>query len=69
LLTQLQLRKLRKFVVKSWRREKRNKFELYCTEWLKIKKQKDRRRRRCLAKVYRLEMERKLRNGELKLTA
>jgi len=69
LLTQLQLRKLRKLVIKQWRSEKKNKFETYCLLWSRVRKQKDRRRRRCIAKLYRIEMERKLRNGELKLTA
>lgn len=69
MLTQLELRKIRKIIIKSWRREKKNKFETYCLMWARIRKQKDRRRRRCMAKLYRIEQERKLRTGELKLTA
>lgn len=69
MLTQLELRKLRKIIFKSWRREKQNKFETYCLMWARIRKQKDRRRRRCMAKLYRIEQERKLRSGQLQLTA
>jgi len=69
LLTLLELRKLRKLVNKQFRRVKQNKFELYCIEWAKIRKQKDRRRRRCMSKLYRMERERELRSGTLKLTA
>jgi hypothetical protein len=69
LLTQLELRKLRKLVFKQFRRAKVNRFEEYCTLWQRIRKQKDRRRRRCMAKLYRMERERELRSGALKLTA
>ena len=69
MLTQLELRKLRKLVFKQFRRVKQNRFELYCIEWQRIRKQKDRRRRKCMAKLYRMERERELRSGTLKLTA
>ena len=67
MLTQLQLRKFRKLIFKQWRFEKKNNFDKYCIEWTKIRKQKDRRRRRCIMKLYRIEQEQKLRSGALDL--
>ena len=69
MLTQLELRKLRKLVFKQFRRTKQNRLETYTLEWQRIRKQKDRRRRKCMSKLYRVEMERRLRSGELRLTA
>jgi hypothetical protein len=69
LLTKLELRKLRKLVFKQFRRAKKNRFETYTLEWQRIRKQKDRRRRKCIAKLYRITRERELRGGALELAA
>ena len=65
----LQQRKLRKHLIKAIRNEKKIKLYLLNNHWIKIRKQKDRRRRKCMAKLYRMERERELRSGTLKLTA
>ena len=48
----LQQRKLRKFIFKFIRNEKKAKLYLLNQHWLKIKKQKERRRRRTLLKLW-----------------
>ena len=53
-MTLLQKRKLRKYLAKTLRSEKRIKLYLLNLHWIKIKKQKERRRRRTLIKLYKL---------------
>jgi len=51
----LQQRKLRKFIFKFIRNEKKAKLYLLNQHWLKIKKQKERRRRRTLLKLWKIK--------------
>ena len=53
-MTLLQKRKLRKYLAKTLISEKRIKLYLLNLHWIKIKKQKERRRRRTLIKLYKL---------------
>ena len=53
-MTLLQKRKLKKYLAKTLRSEKRIKLYLLNLHWIKIKKQKERRRRRTLIKLYKL---------------
>jgi hypothetical protein len=48
----LQQRKLRKFIFKIIRNEKKARLYLLNQNWIKIRKQKERRRKRTLAKLY-----------------
>ena len=51
----LQQRKLRKFITKKLRSEKKIKLYLLNLHWIKIRKQKERRRRRTLIKLWKLK--------------
>ena len=51
----LQQRKLRKFITKKLRSEKKIKLYLLNLHWIKIRKQKERRRRKTLLKLWKLE--------------
>ena len=51
----LQQRKLRKHLTKAIRNEKKIKLYLLNQHWLKIKKQKERRRRRTLLKLWKIK--------------
>ena len=51
----LQQRKLRKLITKKLRSEKKIKLYLLNLHWIKIRKQKERRRRRTLIKLWKLK--------------
>jgi hypothetical protein len=51
----LQQRKLRKHLIKAIRNEKKIKLYLLNLHWIKIRKQKERRRRKTFLKLYKLE--------------
>ena len=53
-MTLLQKRKLRILIKRTIRNEKKQKLYLLNLHWLKIKKQKDRRRRRTFLKLWRM---------------
>jgi len=56
MITLKQQIRLRKFIIKRILRNiRREKFNHYILKWTKIRKQKDRRRRRTLIKLYKLE--------------
>lgn len=55
ILSPKQYRHLRKLVIRQLRVSRKEKYEKLNLIWLKIRKQKDRRRRRTLEKLYRLE--------------
>ena len=55
ILSPKQYRHLRKLVIRQLRVTRKEKYEKLNLIWLKIRKQKDRRRRRTLEKLYRLE--------------
>ena len=64
-MTLLQKRKLKKYLAKTLRSEKRIKLYLLNLHWVKIKKQKERRRKKTLIKLYKLSRLRML-NSMLK---
>ena len=53
-MTRLKQRKLYKVVKKRTRADHRTKLYLLFVNWLEIRKQKDRRRRRTLRKLYKI---------------
>jgi len=59
----LQQRKLRKFIFKFIRNEKKAKLYLLNQHWLKIKKQKERRRRRTLLKLWKIKRLQSMKQG------
>lgn len=59
----LQQRKLRKFITKKLRSEKKIKLYLLNLHWIKIRKQKERRRRKTLLKLWKLERLRLLKSA------
>ena len=61
-MTLLQKRKLKKYLAKTLRSERRVKLYLLNLHWIKIKKQKERRRRKTLFKLYKLSRLRMLRS-------
>ena len=63
----LQQRKLRKHLIKAIRNEKKIKLYLLNNHWIKIRKQKERRKRRTLIKLWKLQRLR-LMNNQLLLT-
>ena len=63
----LQQRKLRKYLTKKIRGEKKIKLYLLNLHWIKIRKQKERRKRRTLIKLWKLQRLR-LMNNQLLLT-
>ena len=67
MLTLIQKRKLRKIARKQIRNEKKLKLYLLNLHWIKIKKQKERRKRRTLSKLWKMERLR-LMNNQLLLT-
>jgi len=67
MLTLIQKRKLRKIARSQIRNEKKLKLYLLNLHWIKIKKQKERRKRRTLAKLWKMERLR-LMNNQLLLT-
>jgi len=64
-MTLLQKRKLRKYLARTLRSERRIKLYLLNLHWVKIKKQKERRRKKTLIKLYKLSRLRML-NSMLK---
>ena len=54
-MTRLQQRKLYKVVKKRIRADHRTRLYLIFLNWIEIRKQKDRRRRRTLKKLYRIQ--------------
>ena len=54
-MTLLQQRKLRLIAKRIIRNEKKRKFYLLNLHWLKIRKQKERRRRKTLIKLYKMK--------------
>ena len=54
-MTLLQQRKLRLIAKRIIRNEKKRKLYLLNVHWLKIKKQKERRRRKTLIKLYKMK--------------
>jgi hypothetical protein len=54
-MTLLQQRKLRKYLTRTLRSEKRARLYLLNLHWLKIRKQKERRRRKTLARLYKMQ--------------
>jgi len=54
-MTLLQLRKLRLIAKRIIRNEKKRKLYLLNVHWLKIRKQKERRRRKTLIKLYKMK--------------
>ena len=67
MLTLIQKRKLRKIAKKQIRNEKKLKLYLLNLNWIKIRKQKERRKRRTLTKLWKMERLR-LMNNQLLLT-
>jgi hypothetical protein len=67
MLTLIQKRKLRKIASRQIRNEKKLKLYLLNLHWIKIKKQKERRKRRTLAKLWKMERLR-LMNNQLLFT-
>lgn len=59
-MTRLQQRKLYKVIKKRVRADHRTRLYLIFVNWLEIRKQKDRRRRRTLRKLYKLNRCREL---------
>jgi hypothetical protein len=59
-MTLLQQRKLRLIAKRIIRNEKKRKLYLLNLHWLKIKKQKERRRKKTLIKLYKMKRLRKL---------
>jgi hypothetical protein len=65
MLTLIQKRKLRKIAKRQIRNEKKLKLYLLNLHWIKIKKQKERRKRRTLAKLWKMERLRLMNNQQL----
>ena len=63
----LQQRKLRKYLTKKIRGEKKIKLYLLNLHWIKIRKKKERRKRRTLIKLWKLQRL-QLMNNQLLLT-
>ena len=59
-MTRLRQRKLYKVIKKRTRADHRTKLYLLFVNWLEIRKQKDRRRRRTLRKLYKIQRCREL---------
>ena len=65
-MTRLRQRKLYKVIKKRTRADHRTRLYLIFTNWLEIRKQKDRRRRKTLKKLYKI---RRCRELNIPLTA
>ena len=59
-MTRLQQRKLYKVIKKRVRADHRTRLYLLFVNWLEIRKQKDRRRRRTLKKLYKIARSKEL---------
>jgi hypothetical protein len=69
MITLKQERRLRKLVVRQIRLKRKDNLNRYLLKWAKIRKQKDRRRRRTMIKLWKLERMRLLRLGRLPLAS
>ena len=65
MLTLLQVRKLRKIARRQIRNEKKLKLYLLNLNWIQIRKQKERRKRRTLTKLWKMERLRLMNNQQL----
>ena len=65
MLTLLQVRKLRKIARRQIRNEKKLKLYFLNLNWIKIRKQKERRKRRTLTKLWKMERLRLMNNQQL----
>ena len=65
MLTLIQKRKLRKIARRQIRNEKKLKLYLLNLNWIKIRKQKERRKRRTLTKLWKMERLRLMNNQQL----
>ena len=65
MLTLLQVRKLRKIAKRQIRNEKKLKLYFLNLNWIKIRKQKERRKRRTLTKLWKMERLRLMNNQQL----
>jgi len=59
----LQQRKLRKHLIKTIRNEKKIKLYLLNNHWIKIRKQKERRRRRTFLKLWKVKRLQMMKQG------
>lgn len=59
----LQQRKLRKYLIKAIRNEKKIKLYLLNNHWIKIRKQKERRRRRTFLKLWKTKRLQMMKQG------
>jgi len=69
MITLKQERRLRKIVIRQIRLKRKDNLNRYLLKWAKIRKQKDRRRRRTMIKLWKLERMRLLRLGRLPLAS
>ena len=69
MITLKQERRLRKLVVRQIRLKRKDKLYNYLLKWAKIRKQKDRRRRRTMIKLWKLDRMRLLKQGRLPLAS
>ena len=69
MITLKQERRLRKIVIRQIRLKRKDNLNRYLLKWVKIRKQKDRRRRRTIIKLWKLERMRLLRLGRLSLAS
>jgi len=69
MLTLKEHRRLKKLIVRQIRLKKKDRLEHYLLKWVKIRKQKDRRRRRTLVKLWKIERLRLMRLGMLPIAS
>ena len=69
MITLKQERRLRKLVVRQIRLKRKDNLNRYLLKWAKIRKQKDRRRRRTMIKLWKLERLKLMRLGRLPLAS
>ena len=69
MITLKQERRLRKLVIRQIRLKRQDRLQHYLLKWAKIRKQKDRRRRRTMIKLWKLERLRLMRIGKLPLAS
>jgi len=69
MITLKQERRLRKIVIRQIRLKRKDNLNRYLLKWVKIRKQKDRRRRRTMIKLWKIERMRLLRLGRLPLAS
>jgi len=69
MITLKQERRLRKLVIRQIRLKRQDRLQHYLLKWVKIRKQKDRRRRRTMIKLWKLERLRLMRVGMLPLAS